>query len=104
MVKHKAVHDDSAREPNELTAHSLYELREMIEFEGWEDDEHSYFQVHTCRGGGCEAEYAEERHDAHGITTGHYCDECYENNYPYRKDKYPTIETHGYGERLSEDY
>tara|TARA_R110000824_G_scaffold163602_1_gene339381 strand:+ start:327 stop:635 length:309 start_codon:yes stop_codon:yes gene_type:complete len=100
MKKHKAVHDDSAREPNELTAYSLDELRDKIRFEGWDEYDYSYFKVHACRGKGCDKEYASERHDAHGITTGHYCDECYENNYPYRKDAYPTIETHGYGEQL----
>ncbi len=104
MVLHRAVHEDSARQPNELTAHCVNELREMIQREGWGEYDHSYFKVHTCRGTGCDKEYASERHDAHGITTGHYCDECYENNYPYRRDAYPTIETHGYGERLSDDY
>ena len=49
--------------------------------------------------------HVSERFDAHGITTGHWCDGCYDaNSYPYRKDKYPTIETHGYGERLDDDY
>lgn len=62
-----------------------------------------YNQVPTCRG--CEEAGAPERYDAHGITTGHWCDTCYDSSkYPYRKDSYPTIETHGYGERLSEDY
>ena len=28
------------------------------------------------------------RNDAYGIYTGLYCDDCYENNYPYRKDRY----------------
>ena len=57
-----------------------------------------------CKGNDCESEDAQLRHDAYGIPTGHYCESCYENNYPYRKDRYPTIEHHGYGERLSEDY
>jgi hypothetical protein len=43
-------------------------------------------------------------YDAHGITTGYWCDDCYENNYPYRKDFYPTMETHGFGDRLEDDY
>jgi hypothetical protein len=34
---------------------------------------------------------------------GKQCD-CYENNYPYRKDRYPTEEYDGYGERLGDDY
>jgi len=41
------------------------------------------------------------RHDAYGIFTGHYCDDCYENNYPYKKDRY---DYEGYGERLDDDY
>ena len=28
------------------------------------------------------------RADAYGIYTGLYCDDCYENNYPYRRDEY----------------
>ena len=40
--------------------------------------------------------------DAYGIPTGFYCSDCYENNYPYRKDRY-----HDYldaGEYLEDDY
>lgn len=52
-----------------------------------------------CRG--CDTVDADEKYDAHGITTGIWCKSCYNSSkYPYRKDKYPTIETHGYGERL----
>ena len=44
-----------------------------------------------------------ERFDAYGIYTGCYCDKCYDSpQYPYRKDRYPTQEYHGYGERLNE--
>lgn len=56
-----------------------------------------------CQGKGCKSQRAEMRYDAYGIPTRPYCDGCYENNYPYRKDKYPTIEHHGYGERLESD-
>ena len=28
------------------------------------------------------------RADAYGICTGLYCDDCYKDNYPYRKDEY----------------
>jgi len=61
--------------------------------------------IHTkCRG--CQTVHAYERHDAYGITTGHWCDECYESDkYPYRKDRYPTMEHDGYGDYLEpEDY
>ena len=30
----------------------------------------------------------ETRYDYYGIFTGDYCDECYENNYPYKKNAY----------------
>jgi len=53
--------------------------------------------VFHCKGNGCEktsegtcnAEHHEwARSDFHGIFTGLYCDNCYENNYPYRRDDY----------------
>lgn len=56
----------------------------------------------TCKG--CHDVGAQERFDYYGITTGHYCDSCYENNYPYRKDRYATIEFDGHGERLDDNY
>jgi len=69
----------------------------------WWIEEGTEYVKHKCRG--CESVYANEMHDAHGITTGYWCNDCYESNkYPYRKDRYPTIETHGYGERLEDDY
>jgi hypothetical protein len=59
---------------------------------------HSIIQVISCRG--CDKE-GHERQDWYGISTGHWCDECYESNrYTYRKDAYETIERHGDGERL----
>ena len=86
---------------------SRYECEEWMEYEelGMGDDWRNYYidQVIPCRG--CELNEGEEQHDAHGISTGHWCNECYESsNYPYRKDRYETIETHGDGERLSDDY
>lgn len=54
---------------------------------------------------GCQTPEAYERSDAHGITTGIWCEECYNSSkYPYRKDRYPTMETHGYGEYLDDNY
>ena len=53
-----------------------------------------------CAGDGCrkqcdegfrhgELEYHHwARKDAYGMYTGLYCDSCYDNNYPYRKDEY----------------
>lgn len=42
----------------------------------------------SCKGRGCNSSDTEERADFHGIYTGAYCDPCYENNYPYKKDDY----------------
>lgn len=42
------------------------------------------------------------RHDAYGLYTGIYCDDCYENNYPYRKDEY--YDPLYAGERMDDDY
>lgn len=57
---------------------------------------------YTCRE--C-SEQGEMRYDAHGLPTGYWCEEHYNSSkYPYRKDLYPTIETHGYGERMDDDY
>ena len=69
-------------------------------------------QTLNCRGRGCEkvadlTDFSAEHHpwvrvDAYGIYTGPYCDPCFKNNYPYRKDRYPTQETHGYGDYLDD--
>lgn len=84
-----------------------------------EQDQDDYMNFVHCKGRDCEKQSKIEggfsrseslkyhewtREDAHGIYTGHYCDDCYENNYPYRKDKYPTMEDNGYGEYLESDY
>ena len=42
------------------------------------------------------------RIDAYGIYTGLYCEECYENNYPYKKDRY--FDEAYCGERIEADY
>jgi len=52
-----------------------------------------------CRG--CGSIHISERFDAYGIPTGYWCDDCYENNYPYKKNRY---DYEGYGERLDDDY
>ena len=81
------------------------ELSDIIEYNNWNPGDWDIIKLFNCRG--CKS-YDEdihiyEREDAHGITTGHWCEPCYDSsNYPYRKDKYPTIETHGYGERLDD--
>ena len=51
----------------------------------------------SCSGKNCknESDYVRPityhnwaRSDAYGIYTGIYCDDCYKNNYPYRRDRY----------------
>ena len=84
------------------------ETEEVIQSKGWEQEDCSVSPMHTCRGKGCETnemdEMIHERYDWYGISTGHYCNGCYKSNYPYRKDRYPTIEHDGHGERLDSDY
>ena len=65
---------------------------------GVSEDDFDLQEIVPCRG--CNKE-ADERHDAYGISTGYWCDDCYENNYPYRKDQY---DYEAYGERLDDDY
>lgn len=55
-----------------------------------------------CRGKGCESRDTEQRYDHYGIPTGYYCNDCYENNYPYRKDAY--FDPAFAGERMDDDY
>lgn len=80
---------------NELVfeAHSQYELDDFFEYSEHEWHEFDTVEVHSCKGCSETKEDVQERSDYHGIFTGHYCEDCYENNYPYRKDDY----THGTG-------
>lgn len=61
-----------------------------------------------CRGRECDKTtetkdaWVELRYDNYGIPTGHYCEDCYENNYPYRKDNY--YDYMNAGEYLNDDY
>ena len=65
-------------------------------------DTHTIIKVFGCRG--CDSQ-GHERHDYYGISTGHWCDECFESNrYPYKKTRYATEEYDGYGERLDDNY
>jgi hypothetical protein len=79
---------------NKQEAIDFLEYGASMEF----SEEGFYMEEHlACRCGNEES--TETRFDAYGITTGDWCDECYNgSNYPYRKDKY-----HDYlyaGERL----
>ena len=61
-----------------------------------------------CRGENCsnttetEGAYVELRSDSYGIPTGYYCEDCYETNYPYRRDNY--YDWANAGEYLESDY
>ena len=46
--------------------------------------------------------FLEERYDYYGLSTGHWCDGCYENNYPYRRDAY--YDYSNAGEHMDDDY
>lgn len=81
-----------------------YDLERYVYQEGIIEDSFYTVEEHACRGCQSCKPTVEERHDYYGITTGHWCDDCYENNYPYKKERYATVEYDGYGERLRFDY
>jgi hypothetical protein len=81
--------------------YTLREAEKIIEFE-FDWNTHTIIKFIGCRG--CEQE-GHERHDWYGISTGHWCDECYESDrYPYKRTRYATEEFDGYGERLDDNY
>jgi hypothetical protein len=83
----------------EVQFYSLEEVREFLDMQQ-DSDDYNVEKVIPCRG--CNSPDTNEQHDAYGISTGYWCDECYEHNYPYRKDRY-----HDYldaGEYLDDDY
>jgi hypothetical protein len=55
---------------------------EEIQNDFWDDKEHDYIKCKRCENEGC------HRYDFYGISTGYWCDDCYEYNYPYRRDAY----------------
>lgn len=80
------------------------EMREQDNIEAgreyWDDGEKN---TPVCRGCGKCDNSVHERFDAYGITTGFWCNKCYDSDeYPYRKDHYFDP---GYaGERMDDDY
>ena len=50
----------------------------------------------------CNSTDVSEKHDYYHISTGYWCENCYENNYPYRKDAY--YDYFNAGEYLDDDY
>lgn len=68
-------------------AHSQFELSENMEFIFQDHTDWRMITVYGCRG--CESDDAYERSDYYGISTGHWCDHCYNSiKYPYKKDAY----------------
>lgn len=69
------------------TLYESYELEDCEDFVQYEGIENAYIiEFIPCRS--CREKEGFLRHDAYGIPTGEYCDECYESKYPYRKDSY----------------
>ena len=94
-MKYRIINDKTNEVEWELF--SWEEASELVDME-----KESIIQVFECRE--CSND-ADERRDAYGISTGYWCDPCYHSNkYPYRKDVYETVERHGYGERLEDNY
>ena len=80
------------------TANSRYELRDIMEMQFPEVIQWQMVTHDVCRG--CEIDsrdaYVPERFDHYGITTGHWCESCYESGaYPYRKDAYDPHNDYG---------
>ena len=82
--------------------HLRIEALECFEWGEVSENEYNIIYVTQCKNCGRDAD---ERYDFYGISTGHWCEECYESKeYPYRKDRYATIEHDGYGERLDNNF
>lgn len=77
-----------------------YEIDMAMEYD-FDGYDYVLYKMIPCNGCGSDSEM---RHDAYGVPTGHYCDKCYNDptKYRYRKDRYPTLERDGYGDRLDE--
>jgi hypothetical protein len=91
----------SFHESEEEANKRLQELKGDDRHDWWVEEGTEHISG-KCRG--CSNPYADNKFDAHGISTGHWCNSCYNSNkYPYRKDRYPTMETHGFGECLEYD-
>lgn len=98
-MKYQVINDKTNKVEEEF--YTQEDALDCVDFE-FSFETHSIIQVISCRG--CDKE-GHERQDWYGISTGHWCGECYESNsYPYKKSRYATEEYDGYGERLSDEY
>ena len=69
------------------TVYESYEYEDCEDFIQFENIENAYItEFIPCRS--CRDKEGHLRHDTDGIPTGYFCDECFETNYPYRKDAY----------------
>lgn len=94
---------NSSTDKEIMSSHDEEDLQDMMFQSNYSNGDWYLNTKHSCKGCDEHKNDVQERSDAYGIFTGYYCEHCYDKNYPYRKDKYPTIENDGYGERL-EDY
>lgn len=70
---------------------SRREIREIMEWEFPDVKNWGIVRVDRCRGCGRDNRdtYVDERRDYYGISTGHWCDSCFNSSaYPYRRDAY----------------
>jgi hypothetical protein len=91
---------------NDVEVYESYDADDIDDFVQEQENPYDYnvMKVFACKGCGEYHDDVQLRYDAYGIETGYYCENCYETNYPYRKDRYPTMEYHGYGEQLYDEY
>ena len=69
------------------------ELQEQMEFCFPEITDWNMVRIPTCRK--CEKD-AQERHDYYGISTGYWCESCYNSSkYAYRRDAYDPYNDYG---------
>lgn len=75
-----------------------FELADRMEWEFPPETSWRHVKIHECRG--CDKndldDYVPERFDYYGITTGHWCESCYNSGkYPYRRDAYDPYNEYG---------
>lgn len=92
----------SWHESREEAETELADIEKMFPNDEFRIEEGTDYIYTKCKG--CETVHAYERSDAYGISTGHWCDKCYDDpsKYTYRKDNY--FDPAYAGERMDDDY